>query len=199
MVRMNGEKSTRENALYIFALIIALVVRILYLDAQPLNDSEASLALQALEILKHGNPDITAAPSYLAPTAILFFIFRSSTFLARLIPVIAGSLMSFFPYFFRKKIGNTPALIFSFLLALDPFLIHLSKTADPAMIGITSFMFLLAAILFKNPVGIGIFTAIFMLSGSGSMPVLISFTIGGLLYLSVPKNFPQKNSCRFIF
>jgi hypothetical protein len=183
MVRMNGEKSTRISVFYILAFLIALVVRFLYLGTQPLNDSEASLALQALEVFGHGNPGISAVPSYLAPTAVLFFVFGSSTFLARLMPAIAGSFMSFFPYFFRKRIGNTPALICAFFISMDPFLIHLSKTADPAMIGITSFMFLLAAILLKNPIGIGIFTAIFTLSGSGSMPVFISFTVGGLLYL----------------
>lgn len=180
---MDGLKITHERLLAGIAFLLALFVRIFNLAFPALNDSEASLALQGFQILRSSSTQITAAPVYLAPTTILFFLFGASTFLARLVPALAGSFICLFPYLLRKKIGNLTAILAFFFLALDPFSIHLSRSADPAIIGITSALFLIVCVLDKKPIGIGIFLAGLLSSGAVLLPILLCFTLGFFFYL----------------
>lgn len=180
---MNGLKITHERLLVGFAFILALFVRVFALDFPALNDSEASLAFQAFQLLRSSSNQITSAPAYLAPTTILFFLFGASTFLARFFPALAGSFLCLFPYLLRKKIGNLTAILAFFFLALDPFLMNLSRSADPAIIGITSAIFLIICLMDKKPIGIGIFLAWLFLSGIVLLPIALSVILGSLIYL----------------
>lgn len=195
---MNGHRLNYEALLYLIAFSLALIMRFAFLGDPTMNDAEAQLALQSHGIIKNGSLVITAPPSYLAPTTLLFFLFGSSTFLARMFPAVVGSLLCFFPYFLKGRIGVVTSLISAFYLALDPFLIHLSKIANPEIIGITCFLFFCIAILSKNSILAGILFAGWILSGSSALPLLINILIALGFFLVIERK-PIKSAINHIF
>ncbi len=125
---MNDRKFPSEPVLYLIALILALAVRLAYLGRYTLTDSEAKLALQALDIVRNNHPLLGDQTAYVQLTSLLFFVFGPiSSFIARLVPAVLGSLLVLIPFGFRRTIGRTPALIMAFALVLDPGLLSISR------------------------------------------------------------------------
>src|SRR5262245_56055827 len=101
---MNSSRLKNEGWLYGLAFLIALGFRFIQLGANPLNDSEASLALQALNIARGQSPLLDPQPAYILFTSTLFAIIKSTNFLARFVPALVGSTLIFAPYVFRERI-----------------------------------------------------------------------------------------------
>src|SRR5581483_9036019 len=128
----------RETALYLFAFVLALAVRVIKLGASRLTDLEAKWALQALGVTQGTHPVLGSQPAYVLLTSILFFLYGSGTnFLARLIPALTGSALAFVPYFFRDRLKPRPGFILAFFLALDPGLGSLSRHAGGPIVAVT--------------------------------------------------------------
>jgi predicted membrane-bound mannosyltransferase len=98
---MNSSPFRREGWLYWLAFLIALGFRLLQLGASPLTDSEATLALQALQIAQGKAPLLSPQPGYILFTSILFALINTSNFMARFLPALTGSALVFAPYLFR--------------------------------------------------------------------------------------------------
>lgn len=162
---MNSSSPKYEGWLYGLAFLIALGFRIIALGAAPLTDSEASLALQALHIAQGKAPLLGPQPGYILLTSILFAVLKSTNFMARFLPAIAGSVLVFVPYFFREKIKPRPALILAFLFAVDPGLVALSRQATGTMLAVASLLFAWAMWRERRLVGAGIFAGLALLSG----------------------------------
>ena len=162
---MNSSPFKNEGWLYGLAFLIALGFRLIQLGASPLTDSEARLALQALQIAQGKAPLLGSQPAYVLFTSILFAVISATNFMARFVPAIAGSTLVFAPYLFRDKIKPRPALILAFLIAVDPGLVALSRQASGTMLAVAFLLFAWAMWRMRRLVPAGIFAGLALLSG----------------------------------
>ena len=127
-----------EKWYYGLAVVIAALVRFAHLGSFPLSDGEAGLALQALALsdgITIGN--IGPQAGYIVWTGGLFFLFDGSAFWARFVPAFVGTVMVLAPFHLRSVLGRKAAVLGAFVIALDPGLVALSKTASSDIIGLT--------------------------------------------------------------
>ncbi|MHC1784482.1 MAG: hypothetical protein AB9891_17300 [Anaerolineaceae bacterium] len=127
---MKTIKFSNENLSALIIFLAALGFRLIDLGRVPLSDHEARLALTALSLAKGTGASMLSQPGYISLTSLLFFLFGSSDFLARLIPVVSGSLLALSTIFYRKQLGTRTSLVLAVLFAIDPGLLALSRTAD---------------------------------------------------------------------
>jgi hypothetical protein len=171
------DTSRRDNALFILAFILALTLRLIRLDALPLSDLEANWALQAFQLSQNAQPALGPLPGYILPTSLIFFIFGSSDFTARIIPVLAGSLLVLVPYILRDRLPRKSAVILAFFLALEPGLLALSRTAGSPILAVSFTLLALSLWFTRHPRWAGFFGALALLSGPSLWPGLIALGI----------------------
>lgn len=141
---------------YAAILLVALGLRFALLGHHPLNDYEASQALQALA-LGNGEPAVlTGQAGYVALTALNFFVFGAFDFMARFWPALVGSLAVLLPLLFRPWLGRKVALLLAALIAIDPVLIGASRTADGSTLALVGLIAGAGFFLMKKPVLSGI-------------------------------------------
>lgn len=126
--------------LVFIAFTMAALIRFIGLGQPSLSDHEAVNALQSLSMSKGMDVRIGGQPGYVALTSILFNLFESSDFLARFWPALFGTLMVFVPVLFRKHFGEFTVTILAFIIALEPGLVALSRTADGSILTITALL-----------------------------------------------------------
>ncbi|HJS19492.1 MAG TPA: hypothetical protein VJ785_12155 [Anaerolineales bacterium] len=179
---MNSTRLKYEGWLYELAFLIALAFRLIQLGASPLNDSEAALAMQALQIARGAPPLLGPQPAYILLTSLLFSVIESTNFIARSLPAIAGSALVFAPFLFREKLKPRPALVLAFLFAIDPGLVALSRLAGGTILAITFTLFAWGMWAHRRPIPAGIFAGLALLSGNSIWMGLVAF---GLVWLFV--------------
>jgi hypothetical protein len=168
----------RETTLYILACVLALAVRLVKLGASPLTDLEAGWALQALGVAQGTHPALGSQPAYILLTAVLFFVYGGGTnFLARLIPVLAGSALVLVPFLFRERLKPRPGLILAFFLALDPGLVTLSRQAGSAILAVTLLFFAWGFWEGRRTSLAGVFAGLALLSGSSLWAGLLGLVL----------------------
>ena len=163
---MNSSRLKNEGWLYWLAFLLALGFRFIQLGASPLTDSEANLALQALQISQGKSPLLDPQPVYILFTSILFAIIESTNFMARFVPALVGSTLVFVPYFFREKIYPRPALILAFLFAFDPGLVALSRQAGGTILAVSFLLLAWGMWINRRSIPAGIFAGLALLSGT---------------------------------
>lgn len=181
--KMHSNRISIEYAVYALILIAALALRFMALGKMPLNNDEARLALEALNVSRGNEVLISGQPGYVSLTSIMFSIFSDTNFLARFWPAMFGSLLVMLPFLFRERIGRTAALLLALLLAFDPFLITASRTASGSIFALTG---LIAGIDFwwkKRPVFAGIGFGFALLGGVDLWGGLIAVALVFLLTL----------------
>ena len=174
-----------EYSLYGLALLLALGIRLVALKTIALNDIEAGWAMQAFGLARGQAVNMGPQPLYVLFTSLLFSLLGSDNLLARLLPVLAGSLLVLFPYFMRGYIGRWAAVIMAFGLALDPALVFLSRTAGSQMPALTFSLLALAAVFARRPAWAGFFAGLALLSGpqvlAGALALGLVWGAGKLL------------------
>ncbi len=182
---MKTKQWTGETSLYILAFLLALGLRFIYANSMPLSDAEAGWALQALSITRGQPVELGPQPGVLLLTSLLFSIFGSSNFLARLIPALAGSLLVFAPATFRGWLGRTAALIAAFGLALDPGLVALSRQVGSPIPALSFGLLALGAWANRQTILAGLLAGLALLSGPailwGLLAIALAWFIGSLL------------------
>lgn len=129
----------RETALYLLALLIGALVRLIGLGQLPLSDLESRWALQALDISNGLRPALGSQVAYVVPTAAVFYALGGATnALARLIPALAGSALILLPLLFRDRLKPRPAIILAFAIALEPGLASISRQAGSSILAVAS-------------------------------------------------------------
>ena len=175
---MKSSKYFPEHYIYWLAFLLALGMRLFQLGAAPLADAEAGWALQALG-LAHGQAvTLGAQPAYILLTSLLFSLFRDTNFLARLFPALAGSLIVWLPFYFRRWMGDASwlqraGLVLAFGLAIDPGLVSLSRQAGSPMPALAFTLLTLASIYNRRMVWAGIFAGLVLLSGPSFLQGLL--------------------------
>jgi len=178
---MNSPRLKYEGWIYGLAFLIGLGLRLLELGTAPLIDSEARLALQALNIANGAHPLLAPQPAYILLTSVLFKIIDSTNFLARALPAIVGSAMVFTPFFFRERLRPRPALILAFLFAIDPGLVALSRLSGGTILAVSFALFAWGMWIHRRMVLAGIFTGLALLSGPSLWMGLASVGLAWLL------------------
>ena len=161
---MKNQSLTIEHAVYFGVLFLAIVVRLIAPES-PLSDFEASWAMRAWDVAQGTPTEIGAQPGYVLLTGLLFFLFGSGDQLARLLPIIAGSLLVLLPFFFRDRLGRKAALVMAIGLAIDPGLVALSRLAGGPMMAVGFGLLGLAAFSASQTVLGGILVGLAVLSG----------------------------------
>ncbi len=162
---MNSPRLKYEGWLYALAFLIALGFRFIQLGASPLTDSEAKIALQALNIAQGKAVQLGPQPAYILFTSLLFGIIEATNFMARLLPALAGSALVFAPWFFRERLTPRIALIAAFLLAIDPGLVAVARQADGTMLAVTFTLFAIGMWMERRAIPLGILAGLALLSG----------------------------------
>ena len=129
-----SESGSKMIAAAIVISALAVLLRLLGLGSVSLTMNEAENAMTALRLFENGSQGQLL---YELPTALLFKMFGSSEFTARLFPAMMGMLLAFLPFMFIDKIGKQKACVLSFVLAVDPALLFWSKRADAVIPAIT--------------------------------------------------------------
>lgn len=195
---MKSNRFTVENLLISLALVLAFIVRLWGLGAKPLSDFEASWALQALSVAHGEQLAVGAQPGYIFPTGLLFWLMGSSDFLARLWPVLAGSLLVLVPFFLRDRLGREAALVAAFGLAIDPGLVAFSRLAGGPMPAIGFGLLALSLAVSQNWVTTGVFAGLAMLSGpavtQGFLILIFAWGMVKILQRARGQSFPIETS-----
>ena len=176
---------TLHDALYGLALALGLGLRLYHLGAAPLTDAEPTLALQALDLFRGGQPLLGAQPAYILLTGLSFTLFTASAFLARLLPALAGSLLVLLPGLLRPLLGEAPrlrwsGLVLAFGLALDPGLLAESRLAGgsclPWLLGCWHWLYFPAR---RRLIWAGISAGLALLSGPAFLHGLLILVLKG--------------------
>lgn len=193
-----------ELGLYALAFCLAVALRFAGLGALPLSETEAAWALQALHtstalsagasaalnasLAQGTRPLLGSQPAYILPTALLFFLFGATDFLARFLPALTGSLLVGLPFLFRQRLKPTPSLLLAFCLALDPGLIALSRQAGGPMLALSFALLAWAFWWNERPRMAGALAALALLSGPALWLGLLGLGLAwGLGELSRPR------------
>ncbi len=168
------QKLTLEIVLYSLAFLLALFLRLLNLGAAPLSDREADWALQAMQI---AHPEMASAvqgsgaqPAYIILTGFTFFFLGANEFLARFWPALAGALLVWAPFCFRRDLGRSAAVLLAFGLALDPGLTTVSRQAGGPMLALSFSLLALALWRARQPAWAGVAGGLALLSGPTILP-----------------------------
>lgn len=174
---------------YAFVGIIALafLLRFINLGLQPLSDSEASLALQALSTSRGQTVSWSGEPAYLVLTSLIFTLFDQTNFSARFFPALFGSLVILLPVLFSRQLSKPIAMIVALFLALDPAMVTLSRTAGGATImtflmGVTIYFLMIRKVELT-----GIFGGLTLLGGVWLWHLLIPLVLAFLIWKMLGK------------
>ena len=186
---MNSRPSRNETIAYIAAFLLALALRFLLLGKLTLTDSEASLALQALQISQGAKPALASNVAYVNLSAILFFVFGSTNFVARFVPALVGSFLPLVPALLRDRLKVRPAVVLAFFLAMDPALVALSRQAGGPILAVTFALLAVGFFFRRQSILAGIFLGLTLLSGPAFWPGLLGILLAWMLsqFMSVRK------------
>src|SRR5690349_2862156 len=191
---MNSSRLKYEGWLYWLAFLVAIGFRFIQLGASPLTDSEANLALQALHIARGANPLLGPQPAYILFTSVLFSIIKSTNFMARVIPALAGSALVFVPYFFREQLKPKPALILAFLFAIDPGLVALSRQANGTILAVAFLLFTWGMWHHRRLIPAGVFAGLALLSGPSLWAGLLVLGLTSLFVHGTSRQAPAETT-----
>jgi hypothetical protein len=148
-VKRGQDALTLEHLLYALALLVAFGLRLIHLGETPLSPQEAAQAWPAFLAATGAqvpNAPLPTSPLLYGLQSWLFFIAGGGDALARLLPALAGVALVLLPWWWRGWLGRSAALVVAFLLAVDPWLLALSRTSDGAMLSIALGLLALTAL-----------------------------------------------------
>jgi uncharacterized protein (TIGR03663 family) len=130
--REGRAESARERLAYAAVLAVALTLRLVALGDKPLHHDESVHAwFTWLLATGHGYQydPIFHGPVQFYLDAIGYLVAGVGETGARLLPAIAGSVITLLPYFLRRQLGRIAALSASALLCISPSYLYFSRFA----------------------------------------------------------------------
>ncbi len=162
-------------ALYVLILSLALFLRLYRLGAAPLSDFEARTALQAGALLRGESPVLEGQPLTLMSQAAAFFLLGENNFTARLLSALLGAVLAALPWFWRRTLGDSAALLLAAGLACAPGLVAVSRLAGGPAAALTLGLALLTALRFGAGFWQGALAGLFLLGGPWAWSGLLGF------------------------
>jgi len=175
---------TIQTILIGLAILAGVCIRLIQLGQLPLDDREATLAMQAFQLAGGKQVELSGQPLYLVLTTALFYVFGSSNFLARLVPAVAGILLVLTPLFFRKYLRPLDVVLVTWLLALEPSIVAASRNSVSGILTLSLAVTANAAFIHQKKVTAGVLFGLLFLSGTGFWWLVLADLI--LLLLSKP-------------
>lgn len=173
--------------LYGLAFALALALRLINLGTAPLSEQEATWALQALALARHGAGALptggSTPPAYLVPAALLFALFGATEFWARFLPALAGASLIWAVYIVRDRMTPWVGLTLAFGLAIDPGLVVVSRQAAGPMIALSTVVWVLAAWSARRYALVGVALGLALLCGAPLFHGGLTLGLSGLVYL----------------
>ncbi len=161
---------TLEIALYLGAVLLGVLLRLLLLDQRPLSAEEGRLASQSYRFMLGQTPgNLLDGPLQTYGTALALGLFGGGDGAARLFSALAGSLLVAAPYAIRGAVGRSAAILAAYGFALSPLLLFASREVGSGIIPTALSLFVWWA-----------FPAALKL-GSGRGPYVVALLIGGLV------------------
>ena len=112
-----------EIVAWILIIIAAFAIRFIDLGVKPLHHDESMHAFYGWKLFKGDgysyNP-MMHGPFHYHANALIYFLFGTSDYTARVAPAIWGMLGIFLMWGFRPYMGKTGALIAAFMMAISP-------------------------------------------------------------------------------
>lgn len=139
---------TLELALYVVIAIVALLLRVVNLDARPLAPGEAQTAAAAWEFLNGKPVGEYTSPFLFTLNWLAFFLFGAFDLTARLLPAALGALLVLLPCLARNVLGKTGAIVAAVLIAFSPSLVFFARTLSGVDLAVGGA--LAAVVLFRN-------------------------------------------------
>jgi hypothetical protein len=170
--RMMKEKPILRG-LMMLVLLAGFFLRVAKSDLLPLDDIEATLAMGANSFF--GEDPQISQPFYSVITSLFFWMFEDENFFARLVPILAGSVLITIPWMAGDWLSDRTKFLLSIGLAFDPALVAASKTAGSHIIAVAALLLAIFLFLQRKPIAVGIAAGIFFMSGS-------VFIVGGLAF-----------------
>ena len=119
-----------EKALYLLFVVVAAITRFWDLGARGMSHDESLHALYSWKLYAgqgyQHNP-MMHGPFLFHANALAYFLFGVSDYTARIVPALFGTVLVLLPYFLRRWLGRTGALITSFLLLISPSFLYYSR------------------------------------------------------------------------
>lgn len=130
--RFGSKLKEQELALWAFLVILALGLRLLFLDTRPPHHDEAIHGHFARELLHRHS--YRYDPTYHGPLqyfvlAGLFALFGENDFVLRLYAALSGAALTAVPALLRRVVGVRPALAMGLLVAISPNFLYFSRFA----------------------------------------------------------------------
>jgi hypothetical protein len=166
--------ATYEMLVYAIILITSITFRFVMLGDHGLTDGEAFHALRALDISNGQQVAVGSEPGYVGLTSLLFSVFEGNNFWARFWPAIFGSLLALVPLLYRLQLGRITALLLASLIAIDPGMISISRTAGSSIIGITSLFACIGFFFDRRPILASVCGGLFLIGGSMIWPGIVA-------------------------
>lgn len=190
----SGPRFAWEPIGWLAVLAVALGLRLINLDGNPLQPNEAALAMDSWRILHLGqtNQDfgrafvVGPAPLLVYANVLLFFLLGATDAVARALPLFVGCLVVASPLLLRQRLGRFGALAAAVLLATSPSLILASRSVDPTILasGLGLFVAIAMARYLESSepgwlIGGGVLAALLVITGPAAYPIVVAF--GGLV------------------
>ena len=109
------------DLLIFLIFIFALAFRMIASERLPYNAYESAIVQALFE--ENAGVQVLASPIEAILIKITYFLFGSVKMGARIWPILAGSILVFIPYIFRKFIGRRLGFILSVVISFEPFLL----------------------------------------------------------------------------
>ena len=119
-----------ETGLYALFLIIAVLTRFWDLGSRAMAHDESLHALYSWKLYagqgyRH-NP-MMHGPFLFHANALIYFLFGDSDYTTRVVPALFGVVLVVLPYFLRRWLGRTGALVTSAMLLISPSFLYYSR------------------------------------------------------------------------
>lgn len=121
-----------ELVFYIALVVVAGLMRYWDLGTRALHHDESLHALYSYNLFAgkgYTHDPMMHGPFQFHATALGYFLFGVSDYTARIMPALMGTVLVFLPYFLRKQLGSTGAMISALLLAFSPSMLYFSRFA----------------------------------------------------------------------
>ncbi len=125
-----------EFIAYIALVVCAVVLRIADLDIVPMTDAEARQALSTWQVVAPFETEVTTIGSSVTTfwgQALFFSTLGANEFSARLLTVIASTLLMLTPFLFRRYWGIGRSFLLSLLWTISPSMLVTSRSSDPVI------------------------------------------------------------------
>ena len=121
---------TWEQVLYVAFILIAIVSRLYDLGVRVMSHDESLHTYYSYNLVMgrgFQHTPLMHGPFLFHITALSYFLFGDSDFTARLPMALLGILMVALPWFFRRWLGRSGALITSFAFLISPSILYHSR------------------------------------------------------------------------